>query len=251
MHSLDTTHSATPPSPRLLEGRRVLVVEDDGRIRQEVVEALRGAGATVEACATHVEAGQALTTPRDLVILDLGLPDGDGLQLCRRLRDDGRADPVIVITARDALEKRVEGLDAGADDYLTKPFHLAELLARVRTVLRRVSTASRDTAAPSRKVLRAGHLELDAEARSVRKHGQPVSLTPREFDLLAFFMKHPRRAWTRAALLNAVWDRDDADDTRTVDLHVRRLRAKVEDEPGDPTFIVTIWGVGYSLQEPE
>lgn len=222
---------------------RLLLVEDDLRIRRELVDALQAAGYSVEVAASFAAARQALESRRDLVLLDLGLPDGDGLDLCRELRHNGSEVPILMLSARDQPEQRVRGLDVGADDYIVKPFHLPELLARVRSALRRSGAA----ASPAR--LAVGDLWLDRESRRVGRGEQRVQLKPREFDLLEFLLQHPGRAWTRDQLLARVWGPGYEGDARTVDSHVRRLRAQIEVDPADPVFIETVWGVGYRMRE--
>ena len=220
---------------------RILLVEDDERIRKEMLDALRAAGFDVEVSASARHAQVALQRDYDMVLLDLGLPDGDGLDLCRDLRERGRSVPVIIITARDSPDQRVRGLDVGADDYVVKPFHVPELVARVRSVLRRAGRS----AGPGRA--HWNDLVADPESRTARRGDKPLDLTRREFDLLLFFLRFPGRTWTRDQLLDRVWGTSFRGDARTVDLHVRRLRAKVEDDPSDPKYIATVWGVGYRL----
>lgn len=222
---------------------RLLLVEDDLRIRRELVDALQAAGYSVEVAASFAAARQALDSRRDLVLLDLGLPDGDGLDLCRELRRSGSEVPILILSARDQPEQRVRGLDVGADDYIVKPFHLPELLARVRSALRRSGAGAN----PAR--LAVGDLWLDRESRRVGRGEQRVQLKPREFDLLEFLLQHPGRAWTRDQLLARVWGPGYEGDARTVDSHVRRLRAQIEADPADPVFIETVWGVGYRMRE--
>jgi len=227
-------------SPRQL---KILLVEDDGRIREEVVDALHALSFSVDVAATLADARAAAQNDVDLILLDLGLPDGDGLDLCRGLRRAGRGVPIIILTARDSPDQRVRGLDVGADDYVVKPFHLPELMARVRTILRR---AGRTVGAG---VVHAGELWADPETRSagLGDH-KPLTLKPREFELLLFLLRNPGRPWTRAQLLDRVWGaRFDGDD-RTVDIHVRRLREKIEEEPARPRRLITEWGVGYRLE---
>ena len=222
---------------------RILVVEDDRDLAQALELELGHAGYVVRAvgdgpAALRVEA----EWKPELVLLDLGLPTLDGLDVCRRLRAGTRA-PVIILTARDAVTDRVRGLDAGADDYVVKPFALDELLARVRSALRRASL--RDEG----QVLRAGDLVLDVAARTVTRAGEPVNLTRREFDLLECFLRHPGQALDRATLLADVWGYDFLGGSNVVDVYVRYLRGKL-DGPGRPPLIETVRGIGYALRPP-
>ena len=233
---------------RTLVGARVLIVEDDVRIRQELVHAVEAAGARAEAHGLCSTAAAALQQDFDVAIIDLGLPDGDGLQLCRSLREVDTERGLIVLTARDAPESRVQGLDAGADDYIVKPFFMQEVLARIRSVLRRSGALRKQ------EPIRWSDLEIVPADRTVRRAGQALTLTRREFDLLLFLVRHPGRVWPREALLRRVWPQDDErssdKDTRTVDLHVQRLRSKIEHNPRDPQLICTVWGVGYVMEQP-
>ncbi len=222
---------------------QILVVEDDSRIRKELLDALRASGYGVEVSVSLESARFALQREHDLMLLDLGLPDGDGLDLCRALRAQGRGLPILILTARDAPDQRVRGLDVGADDYVVKPFHMPELLARVRTLLRRAGRS----AGPG--PVRIGELWADPESRTAGKGDETFEMTPRELDLLLFFLRHPGRAWTRDQLLDRVWGSTYDGERRTVDSHVRRLRAMVEDDASDPRYIETVWGVGYRLSE--
>ncbi len=223
---------------------KILLVEDDDRIRREICGALTSAGFDVAVSVSAHDARNALFRKLDLVVLDLGLPDGDGLDICRDLRAAGNSVPVLILTARDAPDQRVLGLDAGADDYVIKPFHVPELVARVRTLLRRAHGTV--AAGP----LRADDVWADPESRSAGRGDARFDLKPREFDLLVFLLRHPGRAWTRVQLLDRVWGIDYDGDERTVDSHVRRLRAIVEDDASDPRFIETVWGVGYRWRSP-
>ncbi|MEM7164911.1 MAG: response regulator transcription factor [Planctomycetota bacterium] len=220
---------------------RILLVEDDARIRRELLDALRASGFVVDFSIDYNDASMSLQSDYDLILLDLGLPDGDGLDLCRSLRQRGREVPVIILTARDAPEQRVRGLDVGADDYVVKPFHMPELIARIRSVMRR----SGRSVGPGRVQWR--DLWADPDEHKAGRGETTFDLTPREFELLLFLLRFPDRTWTRDQLLNRVWGHDYEGDTRTVDLHIRRLRAKVEDEPSDPHYLNTVWGVGYRL----
>jgi DNA-binding response OmpR family regulator len=219
----------------------VLVVDDEPTIRDVVVQYLRRDGyGTLEA--GDGDAARALLERErpNLVVLDLMLPGTDGLSLCRWIRDRSEL-PVIMLTARGEEADRIVGLELGADDYVTKPFSPRELVARVRTVLRRGAAASDG---PHERVC-FGDLELDAAAREVRKGGRALKLTAREFDLLLFFARHPRRVFSRDQLMSRVWGYEAALDSGTVTVHVRRLREKIEDEPAQPRHLETIWGVGY------
>lgn len=175
----------------------------------------------------------------DVVVLDVMLPELDGLSVCRRLRATSDV-PIIMLTARDEVDDRILGLDSGADDYLVKPFSVGELAARVRALLRRRQPGTGD-------VLRMGDLTLDHAAREVLVAGRPVTLTPREYDLLYMFIRHPRHVLTRDAILEGVWGYDYPGDDNIVDVYVRSLRAKLGDQP--PRRIQTVRGVGYALRE--
>ncbi len=219
----------------------ILLVEDEPRIRRELSHLLTGAGFRVREANSVRSACEALEPPCDMMLLDLGLPDGDGLELCRTLRSRGNEMSIIIITARDAPQQRVLGLDLGADDYLVKPFHPPELLARVRSVLRR---ANREVSAGR---VTHGPLWADPDSRTAGCRDEKLELKPREFDLLLFLLQHTERTWTRDQLLNRIWGMGFEGSGRTVDLHIRRLRTKVEDDPSDPHWIQTVWGVGYRM----
>ncbi len=224
---------------------RILVVEDDSRIRRELLEALRPAGFEVDVAVSYRDATISVERDYSLILLDLGLPDGDGLDLVRLLRSEGRGVPILILTARDTPDSRVRGLDAGADDYVVKPFHMPELVARVKSIMRRSGRTV------GQGLVRHENLWIDAEARKSGKDDEAIVLKPREFDLLLFLVRHPGRTWTRDQLLDRVWGAGFTGDARTVDLHVRRLRAKIEDDSSDPRFIETVWGVGYRMAEPQ
>lgn len=225
--------------------RTVLVVEDDPRIREELGRLLGEARFEVRFAATLGVARGQLDERVDLLLLDLGLPDGEGLDLCREMRAAGDDTPVVVVTARDANEQRIGGLDAGADDYVVKPFDTEVLLARLRSVLRR----SRGDVVQGQ--VRCGELWADATSRTAGDSRGNLDLTPLEFDLLLFLMKNPGRAWSRDQLLERVWGlHGGAGGTRTVDIHVRRLRSKLEPDPTEPRYLTTVWGVGYRMAEP-
>ncbi|MEU7136312.1 response regulator transcription factor [Streptomyces sp. NPDC046261] len=228
----------------------VLVVDDDPTVAEIVAGYLTRAGFTTSRAADGPAALAAAAGARpDLVVLDLMLPGGmDGFAVCHALRRAHGALPVIMLTARGEEEDRILGLEVGADDYVTKPFSPRELVLRVRSVLRR----ARATGAPGpagTPPLRAAGLTLDPAARRVTKEGTELSLTVREFDLLAFLMRHPGRACAREELMREVWGWEFGD-LSTVTVHVRRLRGKVEDDPAHPRLIQTVWGVGYRFAAP-
>ncbi|MET7656577.1 response regulator transcription factor [Streptomyces sp. NPDC005486] len=217
---------------------RVLVVDDDPTVAEVVSGYLDRAGYLVDRAGDGPAAlaGAAAHWP-DLVVLDLMLPGMDGLEVCRRLRGRGPV-PVIMLTARGDEDDRVMGLEVGADDYVTKPFSPRELVLRVESVLRRTRPPV------GARSLSAGGLTVDPAARRAAKNGAELALTLREFDLLAFLLRHPGRAYSREDLMREVWGWDFGD-LSTVTVHVRRLRNKVEDDPARPRLIQTVWGVGY------
>ena len=224
---------------------RVLIVEDDPNVSEVVARYLLREGYQVETVADGAEGlRRALAEPPDLVVLDLMLPNLGGLELCRRLRKAVPV-PVIMLTARGEEADRIAGLELGADDYVAKPFSPRELTARVKAVLRRAAAPLAPSGGSS--PLRAGDLEVDVVAHEARLRGELVPLTAKEFELLVHLMSHPRRAFRREELLEAVWGFSYGD-TSTVTVHVRRLREKIEDDPSVPRYVRTVWGVGYRFQ---
>ena len=218
----------------------VLVVDDEPIVREVVVRYLEREGYRTLEAADGNRARELLQRESpSLVVLDLMLPGTDGLALCRWIRSHSSL-PVIMLTARGEEADRIVGLELGADDYVTKPFSPRELAVRVRTVLRRATPAER----PVERLTFDG-LEIEAAARDVRKRDRPVQLTAKEFDLLWFLASHPRRVFSRDQLMERVWGYEAALDTGTVTVHVRRLREKLEDDPSRPTYLETVWGVGY------
>jgi len=222
---------------------RILVVEDEHKLAGVLKRGLEEHGYAVD-LAYDGEAGLAMAEvePYDLVVLDGMLPKLDGLEVCRRLRADRRNVPVLMLTARDAVDDRVAGLDAGADDYLTKPFAFRELLARARALLRR-DTLSKDP------VLRVGDLEVNTVSHEVRRAGQPVDLTTKEYALLEYFVRNPNRVLTRTQIAEHVWDYNFVAMSNIVDVYVRYLRRKLGDTPQRP-ILRTIRGSGYQLRAP-
>jgi DNA-binding response OmpR family regulator len=218
----------------------ILVVEDESSIASFVSLYLKNAGYSVRTAATGTEAlSQAATGDASLIILDLMLPDIDGIEVCRRIRKTSDV-PILMLTARDEDVDKIIGLEVGADDYLTKPFNPRELVARVKSILRRATPERRQVESAQ---LRHGDLMIDAGRREVRVGEQEVQLAPKEFDLLWELLDHKGLVLTRDQLLERVWGYTFAGDTRTVDVHVRQLRRKL----GDASPIVTVWGVGYKV----
>ena len=223
---------------------RILVVDDDTALAEMIGIMLESEGHTPSFCADGAKAMDIFRQVEpDLVLLDLMLPGVDGVELCRLIRAESDV-PVIMLTARTDTQDVVAGLEAGADDYVTKPFKSKELLARVRTRLRRVADAD------AAEHVRAGDLDIDVSGHQVRRDGQVISLTPLEFDLLVTLARTPWKVFTRDELLEQVWGYQHAADTRLVNVHVQRLRAKIEHDPEHPAIVVTVRGVGYRAGEP-
>ncbi len=231
-------------------GGRILVVEDEESISQPFAEALRRAG--FEALVTGTAAGAlelAEEAEPDLVMLDLALPDGDGRDVCRELRR--RYDvPIVMLTARGTEMDKIVGLELGADDYVVKPFSAGEVISRIRAVLRRSARGDSDGAA-AQKPVRVGELELDPAARIARLRGGELDLSRKEFDLLAELMRHAGHVVRREDLMSKVWDVNWFGSTKTLDVHIGWLRRKLGDDPGSPTFIETVRGVGFRFAAPE
>lgn len=232
--------------------RRVLVIEDDPDIGRLVTLQLAELGCDCRLVDDGVTGlAQAQDGRYDLIILDLMLPRLDGLQICRRLRAAERHTPILMLTAKSSELDRVLGLELGADDYLTKPFSMLELAARVKGVFRRaeVAAAARAQEAPQAQLIEQGALRIDLQRHEARLHGQPVELTAKEFELLAHFARAPGRVFTRAQLLDQVWGYHHSGYEHTVNSHINRLRSKIERDPGNPEYIQTVWGVGYRFAE--
>ena len=223
---------------------RLLVVEDEHRLAQRLARGLREEGFAVDTAPTTADARERVVdADYDLVLLDLKLPDGSGLDLLGEWRRDGLKAPVLLLTAKDLLEDKVKGLDAGADDYLTKPFSFEELLARIRALLRRRS-------APPQDVLEIGDLRLDRTGHRVERAGRPIELTAKEFSLLEFLALHAGQALSRSTIADHVWDSGYDAQSNVIDVMVGRLRRKV-DAGGGERLIQTVPGVGYVLRPVE
>jgi DNA-binding response OmpR family regulator len=230
--------------------RRVLVLEDDRDIAHLVELHLRDLECVAHVCGDGTQGlGLALRNRYDLVILDLMLPGMDGLEICRRLRTQSNYVPILMLTAKSTELDRVVGLEIGADDYLTKPFSIRELQARVKALFRRIDAMSQQADHDGIGVLRLDKLEIDSEKRSVTLDGNNITLTAKEFDLLLQFARHPGRVYTRTQLLDLVWGYSYDGYEHTVNSHINRLRAKMEDNPAKPRYILTVWGVGYKFTD--
>jgi DNA-binding response OmpR family regulator len=231
--------------------RKILIIEDDKDIAHLVQLHLRDAGHEVKvAYDGKVGLDLALSNIYDLIILDLLLPGVDGLEICKRVRAASAYTPILMLTARSTELDRVLGLEIGADDYLTKPFSIPELLARVKALFRREEALRSEVYLESQKVIRSGGLSIDSEKRRVMLNEQSVSLTAKEFDLLLHFAKHPGRVYTRMELLSQVWGYGYEGYEHTVNSHINRLRAKIEENPAQPRYILSVRGVGYKFSEP-
>ncbi len=229
---------------------KILVVDDEKLLVKGIKFNLENEGYTVDACYDGEQAvALAEKGDYDLIILDLMMPKKDGLQACQEIRAFSTV-PIILLTARGEKSDLLMGFESGADDYITKPFDVLELKARVRALIRRssiVSTAAVHETKPDE--LTHGHIAVSEEKRRVLKDGAEVELTVKEFDLIAFLMKNPGKVFSRESLLDLVWGYDYLGDSRTVDVHIRRLREKLEADPANPQMIITKWGIGYYFAE--
>jgi two-component system response regulator MprA len=224
---------------------QILLVDDEAAVRESLRRALALEGYEVELAADGAEALYRLDTGAvhpDAIVLDVLMPNVDGLETARRLRGAGNRTPILMLTARDEVEARVAGLDAGADDYVVKPFALAELLARLRALLRRTTNGAGE-------MLRFADLELDPSTREVRRNGESIELTRTEFSLLELFMLNPRQVLTRSLIFERVWGYDFGLSSNSLDVYIGYLRRKTE-AGGKPRLIQTVRGVGYALREP-
>ena len=230
--------------------RHVLVVEDEQDIAELVKLHLRDLPCEVTLALDGV-VGLAAAEAHDfdLIILDLKLPGMDGLEVCRRLRSRGRYTPILMLTSKSSELDRVLGLEMGADDYLTKPFSVMELMARVKALFRRIDALGSGKVQGSQSTIRCGDLMIDIDRHVVTLRGTAMELTAREFELLVHFARHPGRVYTRDQLLDQVWGYHHSGYEHTVNSHINRLRAKIERDPQSPEFILTVWGVGYKFAE--
>ncbi|MGA9118791.1 MAG: response regulator transcription factor [Bacteroidota bacterium] len=230
--------------------RSVLIIEDDNDIARLVELHLTDLGCRCE-IATNGEVGlaKALHKKYELIVLDLTLPGLDGTEICREIRSEKNYTPILMLTARSEEIDRVLGLELGADDYLTKPFSIREFIARVKAVFRRVEALREDNEAGTKGTYKRKDLAVDPLSRKVSLHGKKIDLTPKEYELLLLFVSHPGRTFTREEILNTVWGTQFQGYGHTVNSHINRLRAKIEDDATSPRYILTSWGVGYRFAE--
>ncbi|MFD1426017.1 response regulator [Kroppenstedtia sanguinis] len=236
----------------MMSKQKVLVVDDEPSIVKLVQFNLEKEGFAVEVASDGPSALEKVEGGLfDLIVLDLMLPQMDGLEVCKEIRKKNSHLPILMLTAKNEEFDKVLGLELGADDYMTKPFSPRELVARVKAILRRMGALREQGIQEDRKYLRVGELEMDTEGYEVRKNGDPVELTPKEFELLIHLASHRGKVLSRDQLLNAVWDYDYIGDTRIVDVHVSHLREKVEEDSRNPIYIKTVRGIGYKFEGPK
>ncbi|MBK7599209.1 MAG: response regulator transcription factor [Acidobacteria bacterium] len=242
--------SSTKNSSTTSAREKLLVVEDDPAIQRMISDYFRHTGYEVIA-AGDGETGvrMALSDKPTVIILDLMLPKLDGLSVCRQVREKSPNIPIIMLTAKDDLVDKVLGLEMGADDYMTKPFSLRELEARLKSVLRRIRTKAVEEDDSDQAPIVRGDLRIDPARREVTIAGRSIDLTPKEFELLTLFASHPGRVYSRKYLLENIWDYTYGGYDRTIDSHINRLRSKVEEDPDEPKLVLTVWGVGYKFND--
>lgn len=228
--------------------RQVLVVEDEQDLALLLERHLKDAGYQVQ-LAHAGDAGLqiAQSRPFDLIVLDIMLPAMDGLEVCRRLRSERVYTPILMLTAKSTEIDRVLGLELGADDYLTKPFSVPELLARVRALFRRIQVLAEPGKSPAQRISLGEEFSIDLGSREVKVRGESVELTHREFDLLLHFAQNPGRVYTRAQLLDTIWGEGHEGYEHAINCHINRLRAKIERDQANPQILLTVWGVGYKF----
>ena len=234
--------------------KRILIIEDDPDIAELLEINLHDAGYETDRAQDGLTGvNKALNKPYDLIILDLMLPKLDGLEVCKRIRLAAKTLPILILTSKSEEFDKVLGLELGADDYLTKPFSIRELLARVKAQIRRVDAVKDEAAgeSPQSSELIFGELTIHLEKRKVTLAGATIELTAKEFDLLSLFAQHPGRAYSRHELLDIIWGYQFDGYDHTVNSHINRLRSKIEQNPSEPTYIKTVWGVGYRFVESE
>ncbi|XCB29273.1 response regulator transcription factor [Arcanobacterium hippocoleae] len=224
----------------------LMLVEDEPTLRETLAFNLEREGFTVVQAADGAQALEKFNSTINLVLLDVMLPKVSGTEVCRRLRQTSQV-PIIMVTAKDSEIDKVVGLEIGADDYITKPYSYRELLARVRALLRRSGNVLVDKNEPALEALQVGPLELDPVAHDVRLNGVSITMPLREYELLEYLMENPDRVLTRSQILDRIWGIDYIGDSKTLDVHVKRIRSKIEADPANPTLLVTVRGLGYKI----
>jgi len=233
-----------------MPAKNILIVEDNQDMAQLLALHLRDLQHSVELCFDGETGFQCIKNHQyDLVILDLMLPGIDGLSICRTIRKNDNYTPILMITAKDSELDRVLGLETGADDYVTKPFSITEVLARIKAIFRRMNAIKSNLQDSVPEIIQRGLMLIDLDKHKVTISGLAIELTAKEFDLLAFFARHPGRVFSRDELLNKVWGYGHDGYEHTVNSHINRLRVKIEDSPKQPYYIQTVWGVGYKFSE--
>lgn len=232
--------------------KKVLIVEDD----PDIADLLQLHISDLNLDLDRAEDGEnglqkALENDYELVILDIMLPKLNGMDVCKKIRESKKSLPILMLTAKSEEFDKVLGLELGADDYLTKPFSIRELIARIKAIIRRVNAVIEEQSSGESKELSFGKLTINMEKRRVILNGRTIELTAKEFDLLALFTNNPGRAYTRENLLNIVWGYQFSGYEHTVNSHINRLRAKIEEDPSQPRYILTVWGIGYKFAEHE
>lgn len=231
-------------------GKKILLIEDNRDLTHLLELHLRDLHFLVDtAYDGNTGIARAETGAYDLIILDLMLPDLDGLEICRRIRSSSPYVPVLMLTSKSSELDRVLGLEIGADDYVTKPFSIMELMARVKALFRRIESMSPDERENPSEVIITGDMVIDTGKRSVALRGTEIELTSKEFDLLLHFARNPGRVFTRSQLLDRVWGYGHEGYEHTVNSHINRLRAKIEENPAQPRYVITVWGVGYRFAD--
>lgn len=246
-HSMDAAGAAAAPTPKT----SLLIIEDDDNISTAIEEYFSRAGYSVRTAPDGLAGIEAVNKTRpDVVILDLMLPKMDGLAVCKELRQKNPQMPILMLTAKDDVVDKVLGLEMGADDYITKPFSLREVEARIKSVLRRAAATVSGDVKDETPIVR-GNLRVDPVRREVTIAERLVELTPKEFDLLRLFAANPGRVFPRKYLLEKIWDYSYEGYDRTIDSHINRLRAKIEVNPDNPQLVLTVWGIGYKFTDAE
>ncbi len=233
-----------------MSSKKILIIEDNEDMAHLLALHLRDLHHTVDLCFDgNAGLEQAINKQYNLVILDLMLPGCDGLSICKAIRKKSAYTAILMLTAKASELERVLGLETGADDYVTKPFSLTELLARIKAIFRRIEAFKPSSTSPASSVIHRGLMTIDSEKRKVTVNKSTVSLTAKEFDLLSFFATHPDRVYTRNELLDKVWGYGHDGYEHTVNSHINRLRVKIEEDPKQPLYIQTVWGVGYKFSD--